>query len=82
MRKVSLSLLPALVLAALTAGPAFAQGTASSSITGVVVDTDGGFVPGATVLVKNEAGMIRSYWAWSPDGQTLFFNAAKSTNPD
>ena len=55
MRKMRLSLLPALLLAALTAGPAFAQGTASSSITGVVVDTDGGFVPGATVLVKNDA---------------------------
>jgi len=55
MRKVRLSLLPAFVLAALTAGPAFAQGTSSSSITGIVVDTDGGFVPGATVLVKNEA---------------------------
>ena len=55
MRKVCLSLLPALLLAALTASPAFAQGTASSSITGVVVDTDGGFVPGATVHVKNDA---------------------------
>jgi hypothetical protein len=55
MRTVRLSLLSAFALAALAAGPAFAQGTASSSITGVVVDTDGGFVPGATVLVKNEA---------------------------
>ena len=55
MRKVRLALLPAILLAVVAAGPAFAQGTSSSSITGVVVDTDGGFVPGATVLVKNEA---------------------------
>ncbi len=55
MRKVRVSLLPALLLAALTASPAFAQGTASSSISGVVVDTDGGFVPGATVTAKNQA---------------------------
>ena len=40
---------PALILMAVVSVPAFAQGTATSSITGVVVDADGGFVPGATV---------------------------------
>src|ERR1044071_9912773 len=35
--------------------PAFAQGGATSSITGVVIDKDGGGVPGATVTAKDEA---------------------------
>jgi hypothetical protein len=34
---------------------AAAQGTATSSITGVVVDSGGGFVPGATVVVKSDS---------------------------
>jgi hypothetical protein len=42
------------LLIALVSTPAFAQ-TASSSITGVVVDSGGGFVPGATVVVKSES---------------------------
>jgi len=33
--------------------PAFGQGAATSSITGVVVDVDGGFVPGATITAKS-----------------------------
>ena len=41
-------------LATLAAVPAFGQGTATSSITGVVVDSDGGLIPGATVLVKSD----------------------------
>ncbi len=42
------------LLIALVSTPAFAQ-TASSSITGVVIDSGGGFVPGATVVVKSES---------------------------
>jgi hypothetical protein len=34
---------------------AFAQGGATSAISGVVVDSTGGVVPGATITVKNEA---------------------------
>ena len=34
---------------------AYAQGSATSSLAGVVVDTAGGVVPGATVTVKNNA---------------------------
>ncbi len=44
----------AAVLPALVASSALAQGTATSSIVGVVVDTDGGFVPGASVTVTSE----------------------------
>src|SRR5262245_3297185 len=34
---------------------AYAQGGATSSISGVVVDPNGGVIPGATVVVKNAA---------------------------
>src|SRR6476619_3338171 len=44
-----------ILLPAATAGSAFAQTTATSSITGVVVDADGGVVPGANVIVKSES---------------------------
>jgi hypothetical protein len=35
--------------------PALAQSSSTSSLSGVVVDTDGGAIPGATVVVKNNA---------------------------
>lgn len=47
--------LVALLLVVLAATPAFAQGSAASSISGVVVDTSDGVLPGATVNAKNEA---------------------------
>ena len=40
----------------LSAAPALAQGTASSSIGGTVIDSTGGAIPGATVVVTNAAG--------------------------
>jgi hypothetical protein len=39
----------------LVSATAFAQGGSTASITGVVVDTDGGVIPGADVLIKNNA---------------------------
>jgi hypothetical protein len=45
----------ALCLLALASAPAFGQGTATSSISGTVVDSGGGVIPGATVVVKNNA---------------------------
>jgi hypothetical protein len=36
-------------------GPAFAQGGATSPLTGTVVDTSGGALPGANITVKNNA---------------------------
>ncbi len=50
---VLLSLLLAFVLAASTG--AFAQGGATSSIAGTVVDSSGAVVPGADVTAKNKA---------------------------
>jgi len=35
--------------------PAMAQSSSASSLAGVVVDTDGGAIPGATVVIKNNA---------------------------
>ena len=34
---------------------AYAQGSGTTSLSGVVTDTDGGVIPGATVVVKNDA---------------------------
>ena len=45
-----------LALACLAGVTTFAQGGATSTISGVVVDSGGGAIPGATVVVKNEAG--------------------------
>jgi hypothetical protein len=49
----SLRLASAVFLLAFIASSAYAQGSAASSITGVVVDTGGGFVPGATITAKS-----------------------------
>jgi len=45
-----------LVLVALACSPAFAQGASTSSISGTVVDSGGGVIPGATVVVTSESG--------------------------
>lgn len=50
-------IVPAVLLALVwfTTLPAFAQGTANSSLSGVAVDPGGGAIPGATVVVRNNA---------------------------
>jgi hypothetical protein len=45
----------AVALICLASSLAFAQGSTTSSISGTVVDTGGGVIPGATVAVKNNA---------------------------
>lgn len=52
-RSVRFALLALLLAFAST--PAFAQGSSTSSLSGSVVDADGGAIPGATVVVKNNA---------------------------
>jgi hypothetical protein len=49
------NLVGVLFLSLLVSSPALAQGTATSSIVGVVVDSADAVVPGATVLVKSDA---------------------------
>ncbi len=46
--------LTALALVALISAPAFAQGGATSSIAGVVTDSGGGVIPGATITATND----------------------------
>ena len=48
-------LIMAAALLCLANSHAFAQGSTTSSISGTVVDTGGGVIPGATVVVKNNA---------------------------
>ena len=45
----------ALLLIAAACSPGFAQGGASSSLSGTVVDQSGAVIPGADVTVKNDA---------------------------
>jgi hypothetical protein len=54
-RRPAWAALLALVLL-VSSAPAFAQGSASSSITGTVADPTGGVIPGATVVVATESG--------------------------
>jgi len=54
MKTRSRLLLLTLILA-LTSAPAFAQGGATSSITGLVADAGGGVIPGASVTATNDA---------------------------
>ena len=52
----SLSVVLAIAMVAFAAAPAFAQGGASSSlISGTVVDSSGGAIPGASIEAKNAA---------------------------
>ena len=55
MRNTWLSFLPAALLLASVASPALAQGSAASSLAGVVIDVSGGVIPGASVVVKSES---------------------------
>ena len=53
MSRAWVRLVAACVVRATAATTAFAQGSSTASISGVVVDTDGGVIPGADVVVKN-----------------------------
>ncbi len=52
--------------------PAFAQGSSSSSLSGTVVDADGGAIPGATVIVKNNATGVSIEAVSNSSGQFSF----------
>jgi hypothetical protein len=55
MKRLSLRFLLAGLLLALACPEAFAQAGSTSSIAGVVVDADGGVIPGATISAKHDA---------------------------
>ena len=55
-------------IAAAISAPVFAQGSATSSIQGVVLDTGGGVIPGATVVAVNEATAGKSTAVTSANG--------------
>ena len=58
-----------LALALLASNPVWAQGTATSSIVGVVVDNTDAVVPGATVLVKSNTTGAESQAVSGENGQ-------------
>src|SRR5436190_18083057 len=45
----------AVIVSLAHAGIAYGQGSGSTSLSGLVTDTGGGVIPGATVVVKNNA---------------------------
>ncbi len=52
--------------------PAFAQSSSTSSLSGVVVDTDGGAIPGASVVVKNNGTGVTVEAVSNASGQFSF----------
>jgi hypothetical protein len=63
----------------LAAAPAWAQGTATSALSGVVSDGSGGAVPGATVVVKNNATSVTFQTVTNTTGQFSFPALAAAT---
>ena len=55
MNRVVQRLLVLALVVCVCSGRAFAQGSGTTSLSGTVTDTGGGVIPGATVVVKNEA---------------------------
>ena len=53
MKQGCVRVLAAALVTVLASTSAFAQGSSTASIGGVVVDTDGGVIPGADIVVKN-----------------------------
>src|SRR5262245_42530311 len=70
MRRRRISVAGALAIAWLTSVGAFAQGSSTASISGVVVDSGGGVVPGADVVVRNN-GTTETFAAVT-SGQGVF----------
>jgi len=60
------------LLLALASTPALAQGSSASSLSGTVVDADGGAIPGATVVVKNNATSVTTETVSNSAGQFSF----------
>src|SRR5437867_5599877 len=70
MQQRRVSLLAAISIVCLTGVGAFAQGSSTASISGVVVDSAGGVVPGADVTVRNN-GTAETFTAVT-SGQGVF----------
>ncbi len=56
MTRIATRLVLVVVLGSLAGMFAYAQGTATASLSGTAVDSAGGVIPGATVAVRNKAG--------------------------
>jgi len=68
MRSCLLSLLTALGLTVAASGAAFAQGSFFTSLSGTVVDSSGGVIPGADVRIKNNGTGIENNTITASDG--------------
>jgi Carboxypeptidase regulatory-like domain/TonB-dependent Receptor Plug Domain len=68
MRSMLLRLISAIVLTGAAAGPVHAQGSFFTSLSGAVVDAQGGVIPGADVKVKNTGTGIENNAVTGSDG--------------
>src|SRR5262245_8972831 len=60
------------LLLVFSSSPAFAQASSGSTLSGSVVDADGGVIPGATVVVKNNATGVTNESVSNSTGQFSF----------
>jgi hypothetical protein len=60
------------ILLMFSSAPAFAQASSTSTLSGTVVDADGGVIPGATVTVKNNATGVSVEAVTNSTGQFSF----------
>jgi hypothetical protein len=72
------TLLAGLLVCGISA-PALAQSSSASSLSGVVVDADGGAIPGATVVAKNNATGVTVEGVSNATGQFAFPGLAAGT---
>ena len=74
--RVFWTLLAGALLAALLlpTAPAFAQGGTTSTISGIVVDSGGGVIPGADVVVKHNATNVTQSKVTNSEGVFTFSN--------
>jgi len=66
--RLARSILAALCLVALATGAAFAQGSFFTSLSGIVIDSQGAVIPGADVKIKNNGTGIENSAVTGADG--------------
>lgn len=68
MSKVRTRIVALTTMCVLVAAAAFGQGSVTSTLTGTVLDTSGGAIPGATIVAKNNATSVTSETTSSSQG--------------
>jgi hypothetical protein len=67
------------IMVSLTAPPVYAQGSTTSTITGRVVDSSGGVLPGASITAKHLATHVTSNSVTNSEGAFTIASLAPGT---